>query len=649
MRHSISRLILGIIISITFIIAGILFFLNFKEASEEAYESASFNTANAAKMITLSFSGSKEDVLFQDESFYSMVNNTLEQVLEENELLFLYIVVPDAESSTITYQYIVGGEGTEDVVDPLRHQVQTRESISGEMLSVMNGTSVSENIEMNNEFGHVISCYMPLYDEKANIIAVVGADVSTTTIKKQLMEKLPSRLIATFVVGIASIIMLFFIMKKKVIRPIQEISNAMGEFGKNGNYDMPALSIDANNEFGLIETSFNQMSEKIRDNIANIKRYTEIQSQQAYELEMASKIQQGFLPDEQYRDEFSCIHASMIPAKLVGGDFYDYFEYNGHRILVIADVSGKGLSGAIFMASAISLVRGFVKQGLAPHEVLGAVNRELEHANPNMMFVTLFLAYIDIANGLIQYSNAGHNPPYVLCDGNVKALTASGSLPLGLFAEECYESTQELFLLGSTIYLYTDGVNEARNEKGEFFGIPRLEEILKKSQGEEVVDEVKAAVEQFTAGCEQSDDITMIALTSRTQSLTLPAERSAYGQLKEWILTDEEIPESIQKVLCLMAEEIFINIASYAYEEKGGQVRIQKQIQKDRCLLQFTDRGKAFDQSSNIVDIETYDPFERSGGLGRFLVQSMADEWRYVNFQEENVLLLIKKYDSKGG
>ncbi len=647
MKHSIAKSILLFILLISISFTGLMIFFTIKNASDDAYEHSQLKASKAAEAVSSLYSGIDKDTLFENKEIKKNILDAMQAFLDENNLFLLYIIIPNETDNTMSYPFIVGTEEAQAIVTKLRENpVQKRSSFSDSILNVMEGKSSRENLEMNNEFGHVISSYVPLLDNSENIIAVVGADVSVAMTQLSLMDSLPSKLIAALIIGFLSPLLLYFIMKKKVIEPTRKISNAMMEFGKDGNYDTPLLEIDSNNEFGLIENSFNNMAINIRDNINRIKEYTEIQNRQNYELRAASKIQQGFLPNPHFESSASLINACMLPAKNIGGDFYDYFEYDGKTILIIADVSGKGLSGAIFMASAITLIRGFVKEFADPHDVLRAVNEELEHTNPNMMFVTVFLAYVDISNGTIRYCNAGHNPPYIIRDKKLKMLDASGGLPLGIMTDEIYETAEEILPLGSTLFMYTDGVNEAVNSSSDFFGLERLKDILKKSDGTDTINLVRQALKSFTKDCEQYDDITMLTFTSKAQSLVLPAKKACFADLKSWILDDENTPSDVRRSLCLMAEEIFINIASYAYDNTDGKVLIRRQIYPDgACILQFTDNGVFFDPTKDILDIDEYDPFNQVGGLGRFVVDSMSDAWHYINIDDNNILLIIKKAD----
>ncbi len=650
MNHSIAKSILRLLLAIALAFTCVMVFFTVKAAREDAYEHSQMLAFQAAQSLSFSYSWDKKDIISTDkEKKRGKVLATMEKLQRDNELLFLYVVVPHEEDGTMYYAYLVGDKDNQDVVKDIRKEpVQKRPDFSEAMLAVMRGDSDREDIEMDNEYGHVISSYVPLYGRDGNVIGVIGADVSISQIELALMGNLPNRLLFALLISIISPLLLYAYMKKNVIRPTEKISSAMQEFGRNGQHDVLPLELHCDNEFGQIADAFNKMAVNIRDNMECIRKYTEIQHQQAYELRIASEIQQGLLPAPHWEDENCEISGCMLPAKNIGGDFFDYFTCNGQTVLIIGDVSGKGLSAAIFMARTITLIRGFAKRFTDPHDVLTATNQELERTNPNMLFVTVFLAYVDMSKGVIRYCNAGHNPPYLLSDGKLRNFMGAGSMPLGIFADEIYETAEEFLPLGSTVFLYTDGVNEAENGEKAFWGNQRMEEVLGDCFGADAVEKVREALREFTTGCEQYDDITMLSFTSRAEKLELPARIPEFAKLRSWIMDDEQIPEKLKNELCLMVEETFVNIASYAYEEKEGNVLIRKKIMQDgSCLLQFTDSGVPFDPTQNITDIEAYDPFQQVGGLGRFMISSMADKWYYTNIEGDNIQLIIKKCEQE--
>ncbi|MDI9395142.1 MAG: SpoIIE family protein phosphatase [Euryarchaeota archaeon] len=644
-KHSIAKSILALILVVSLLAIGITMAMSVYEADIFVRETVVSKASNAAQVTSRFYSGVYPETMIADEAVSAEISDTFQSLIKSFQLEYLYIVIPDVDSGQITYVCVEGNEEKREIAESLPPGTVREGNISDELASVMRGETLLVTCETDNQYGHVFSVYVPLSGPDGSVTAVIGADISADYLSNRFERALLWRTIFSLATVILSAFIFYRVLKRKVIKPAETISATMKAFGENDNYDVQPIVVRGDNEFSHIGTSFNYMAANTRDYIARIKAYTELQNRQAYEFSLASEIQQGFLPEPHYADAFSEISALMVPARNVGGDFYDYFEDRGHMVLVVADVSGKGISGAIFMASVISMIRGFVKQGMAPGKVLEAVNCELEHSNPNMMFITAFLAFADPKAGVICYANAGHNPPYLLHEGKQKPLSASNGVPLGLFAGEKYQTVEEVFPLGSTVFLYTDGVNEAVDRDAEFFGMERLEKILSETDGANAVTQVKNELNCFTAGGEQSDDITMLSFTSRSEKLTLPAEVSAYSRIRNWILMDDRIPKKMQKRLCLIAEECFVNICSYAYDRPGGITICHKQSWEDGTVaIQFTDSGKPFDQTRETIKAEDYDPDNQIGGLGRLITQSFADYCRYVNIEGNNVLLIIKYF-----
>ncbi len=643
MKHSIAKSIFALILVVSLLTIGITAAMSVYEAEIFVRETMISKASNAAQVISRFYYGVLPETIITDKAVSAEISDTFQSLIKSFQLEYLYIMIPDVDSGQITYVCVAGNEDKREITESLPPGTVKKRDISNELASVMRGDTSLITRETDNQYGHVFSVYVPLQDPDGAVTAVIGADINAAELTNRFTRVILWRVFLSLATVILSAFVLYRVLKRKVIKPAETISSAMKAFGENDHYDTQPIAIRGDNEFSHIGTAFNDMAANTRDYIDRIKAYTELQNRQEYEFSVASEIQRGFLPEPHYAGRFSEISALMVPAKNVGGDFYDYFEDREHMVLGVADVSGKGISGAIFMASVISLIRGFVKQGMAPGEVLEAVNRELEHSNPNTMFVTAFLAFADPKEGVIRYASAGHNPPYLLHDGKRKLLSASSGVPLGLFADETYQTAEEVLPLGSTVFLFTDGVNEAVDLNAEFFGMDRLEKVLSETDGANAVAQVKDEIDRFAAGSEQSDDITMLSFTSRSETLTLPAEVQAFSMIRNWIFTDDRIPKEMQNRLCLIAEECFVNICSYAYDAPGGIVICHKQCWEDGTVaIQFTDSGKPFDPTADVIKTEDYDPNHQIGGLGRLIVQSFADTCRYVNINGNNVLLIIK-------
>lgn len=238
------------------------------------------------------------------------------------------------------------------------------------------------------------------------------------------------------------------------------------------------------------------------------------------ELDIATVIQTSILPKTfppfPERKEFD-IYAKMIPAKEVGGDLYDFFLIDKNRLgVIIGDVSGKGIAAALLMAVCKTLLKSTAHKGMPVDNVLSEVNNILVDDSPSNMFITVFYGVLDTRSGAFEYCNAGHNPPYLIsADGKIKSLDNVGGLLLGIMKDVEYESNIITIKPGESLFFYTDGVTEAFNKENEEFAESRLKEFLLNKNllsTNNLVEQVLDDVKTFTAGTEQSDDITCLAV-----------------------------------------------------------------------------------------------------------------------------------------
>jgi serine phosphatase RsbU (regulator of sigma subunit) len=241
------------------------------------------------------------------------------------------------------------------------------------------------------------------------------------------------------------------------------------------------------------------------------------------ELDIARDIQKsilpGIFPPFPERRDFD-LFAAMLPAREVGGDFYDFFLVDERRLgFVVADVSGKGVPAALFMAVSRTLLRSVALQGVAPAECLKRVNELLCLENALEMFVTVFYGVLDTATGEVEYANGGHNPPLLLRrSGAVEVVAPTGGIVLGAFPGVDYRAARVRLDPGDALYLYTDGVTEAARAGGDLFGDARLVEIVSASGGlspEVAVRTAVEAVQRWSADEPQSDDITAMTILFR--------------------------------------------------------------------------------------------------------------------------------------
>jgi len=284
----------------------------------------------------------------------------------------------------------------------------------------------------------------------------------------------------------------------------------------NGAFDFATKPIDMDDLALTIEKAIGQIGYVH----ATQKEHKELVSLQK-DLTLASEIQQYFLPsvfppfpeDSGKLD----IYASMEAAKDIGGDFYDFFRIDDDHIgLVIADVCGKGIPAALFMAVSQTILRAKAASSATAAECLTETNRLLADYSVEYMFVTMFYAIYNTNTGHVNYCNAGHNAPYVLrADGTIELLPKAGNVMVGAFKDAVYKEDTLQLAHGDTLVMFTDGVTEAMNRSDKVFGNKRLEFLLgglSDLSCQQIVETVKTGISYFVDGAEQSDDMTMLVL-----------------------------------------------------------------------------------------------------------------------------------------
>ncbi len=270
--------------------------------------------------------------------------------------------------------------------------------------------------------------------------------------------------------------------------------------------------------FDDLEITFNKTLDEIRMIWQSMQEHDQLVSIQQ-DLQIAREIQQAILPKTfppfPGRNEFS-IFGSMIAAKEVGGDFFDFFLIDNERLgFVIGDVSGKGVPAAIFMAVSRTLIRATGLKGISASECMSYVNSLLCNESVSCMFVTVFYGILNILTGEIEYVNAGHNPPYILSGKNVIKLDMTSGIILGCMDDFEFGSKKIALNPGDQLFLYTDGVTEAFNVNDEQFSDERLVSYLEGHPPDSIdmlVKESFRLVTEFAEGAPQSDDITVLAI-----------------------------------------------------------------------------------------------------------------------------------------
>jgi sigma-B regulation protein RsbU (phosphoserine phosphatase) len=381
------------------------------------------------------------------------------------------------------------------------------------------------------------------------------------------------------------------------------------------------------------------------------------------ELHIASEIQKGMLPKifppYPERDDME-IFGSLVPAKEVGGDLYDFYIRDEKLFFCIGDVSGKGVPASLVMAVTRSLFRTVSVHDSSPERIITMMNNSMAEMNDTNMFVTLFLGVLDLPTGRLRYCNAGHCPPVLIGDG-VGFVPIKSNLPLGTISGWSFEGQEVLILPQTTIFLYTDGLTEAENAMHGQFGEDRMLEAVKNMgcyMPQAMIEQMTSAVHAFVDDAEQSDDLTMLVIRYTKEQLDVRLARnlmlqndvSQVPQLAQFV---DEICEAVgldaatTMKMNLAIEEAVVNVMRYAYlQDTIGDINIEAQANDVRLKFVITDTGMPFDPTA-MKEVDTSLSLEERsiGGLGIHLVRQIMDSINYERINGTNVLTLRKKFN----
>ena len=360
------------------------------------------------------------------------------------------------------------------------------------------------------------------------------------------------------------------------------------------------------------------------------------------------------------RPEFD-LYATLVPAREVGGDFYDFFFIDdNHLCFVIGDVSGKGIPAALFMAVTRTLFRTTASKVSRPDKILSLLNLEMCRDNDTCMFVTVFCAVLDIRTGEVEYSNGGHNLPYFVSHAETRPLKNTGGMALGFTQDVTYRSEKIMLRAGDGLFLYTDGVTEAMDEGENQFSEPRLAEFLHQANGSSATEIIHSAVDQVrrhSAGAPQSDDITALALkylltagatTSETIVVELKnnlPEIQRLAHLADDFGRRHRLNAETSHNVKVGLDEILTNIISYAYDDAREHIIvIRLSLDQEKWTVEVEDDGRPFNPL-NAPEPDTKQLLgERPiGGLGIHLVRKLIDELEYRRQNDRNILVMRLK------
>ena len=448
-------------------------------------------------------------------------------------------------------------------------------------------------------------------------------------------------------------VFIYILIKRVIINNLKKVNDTLARI-TSGDLN---VTVDVRSN-----TEFSSLSDDINSTVTTLKRYiAEAAARIDKELEYAKQIQLSALPTNFPENEDFEIYAQMIAAKEVGGDFYDFYKLNDTTVAFLAaDVSGKGIPAAMFMMTAKTIIKDLAESGMAVNDIFTKANEKLCENNESGMFVTAWMGILDLTTGKMQFANAGHNPPVLKrANGEFEYLKTRAGFVLAGMEGVRYRVGELTLSPGDRLFLYTDGVPEATNTENKLYGEDRLLTFMNQNATVEAtafLPALKANIDEFVGEAPQFDDITMLMFDYKPQqggvqmiNKTFPAKVEALSDVLGFVdetLESYECPMKTQTAICVAIEEVFVNVAHYAYGEGEGDMTlgIRFDTESREITFRMTDKGTPFDPLKKPDPDITLSAEEREiGGLGIFITKKTMDTVTYAYENGENVLTMIKK------
>ena len=454
---------------------------------------------------------------------YQTVITLMDTFREASDVNDIYLAVYDRDTSALVY--IADPETEVEFICNPGDWEPVRQKELDKFLN-WDGTGRLYDISNEEKYGWICTAGVPIVTEQGKTIAFVLADVTLHEVAAGMKNFLIQYFIAMFVVINLFAILLTHHMKKTLVDPINAIAGAAQEYvqdrraGQQVTDRFAMLNIRTGDEVENLSLVMADMERELSEYVDHLTAITAEKERINTELDLARRIQADMLPSIfppfPERSDFD-IYASMDPAKEVGGDFYDFFLVDDHSLgFAIADVSGKGIPAALFMMIAKNLVQNFALTIRDPAEVLRAVNEQICKNNHEEMFITIWFGILDLNTGELTAANAGHEYPVLMKPyGEFEVLKDRHCFVVGGMETAKYHGYSLKLEPGSKLFLYTDGVPEATNNREELFGTDRMLHALndaKDEKPEAILRRVDRAVEYFVSSADQFDDKTMLCL-----------------------------------------------------------------------------------------------------------------------------------------
>lgn len=587
------------------------------------------------------------------DDLYTEARYVLRLLCQSYDLDSLYLFRPDPQTSSRYYYVCVFSDEKKDEIarETMSRAAEANVTLQPGEQALLDGSAEIQQALRNNRFGAGYTWLAPYWNEDGSLRAIIGMDCSLDSILRETLKAFLADIVPFVLSLCLGLLILLLLVRRRIIRPIRAISDSMNRFAMDSRHKPEPLSIPYRDEIGDIASSFEKMTGDISTYVNSIEALTRQQVESDVQLELARRIQSGLVPPRtNLSGEGFCLTAMTRPAKAVGGDFYDCFtREEGTVCIVMGDVSGKGITAAIFMSMIKTVIRQKLLLGLSPAEALDQTNTEICAQNPENLFATAFVAVLNPVTGELRYANAGHNYPVLLKKEPEYLMPHSGTA-LGLFDDPDLKEETLLLNPGEGILLYTDGLTESVNPENVFYGKKRLLDALsgkweETDPAESTLLRISRSVHDFCGACEPFDDMAALALFRKEipeppspadpgwRSLPVTLEAFAAVRGAAFALAGDTPP--VRRAL-LACDEWIANVVSYS---GAKQFAFSVRREEETLLLAFSDDGMPYDPTENQEELADFDDLDQ-GGMGLSLIRQTASRMEYSRSENRNILLL---------
>ena len=405
--------------------------------------------------------------------------------------------------------FVLFAEKTGDSIIATTEQHVDNSTIMGKSLNTLKW--YSDDLKEGEIFDYNGVKYIP-YIKQLNNGLVLIVNVPLFELFHAAVHHLSVLLTVLLICTVLIVSILLWVLRRNINEPISKLTGIAQRISQ-GDWE-ETIQLDKPSELAQLAKAFNKMKTDIKTHLTQLTEISKEKEKIESELAIAKEIQTSALPTDFPQGEFFQLAASMTPAREVGGDFYDFFPIDDkHYVFVVADVSGKGITAALYMMSAKTAIKNMLQAGYPIEEAISKANNTLCD-NQAGMFVTAFIGILNLENGQVQYINAGHCPPLYKTENGYEYIDVNRNIILGVRLNYKYESRTFVLQDNERLFLYTDGVTEAQNENYKMFGEERLHKALNQKELtlSDTLMHVYQSIKKFVKKAPQSDDITMLVL-----------------------------------------------------------------------------------------------------------------------------------------